>query len=233
MMENKRKVLIVDDEVQIRRLIKVSLEGHGWQVFDAPTGKDAVECVLMQRPELILLDLGLPDMDGKQVLQRIREWTQTPVIILSARDQEEEKIAALDLGANDYLTKPFGVGELMARMRVCLRAMQPYVDQAVLQFGRLKLDLGRHIVSFDGAEVRLTPIQYKLLTFLAKNAGKVLTHRQLLKEVWGVESNEIQYVRGYIGQLRQKIEPDPSQPIYIITESGIGYRMMFGEESKM
>ncbi len=232
-MENKRKVLIVDDEVQIRRLIKVSLEGHGWQVFDAPTGKDAVECVLMQRPELILLDLGLPDMDGKQVLQRIREWTQTPVIILSARDQEEEKIAALDLGANDYLTKPFGVGELMARMRVCLRAMQPYVDQAVLQFGRLKLDLGRHIVSFDGAEVRLTPIQYKLLTFLAKNAGKVLTHRQLLKEVWGVESNEIQYVRGYIGQLRQKIEPDPSQPIYIITESGIGYRMMFGEESKM
>lgn len=232
-MENKRKVLIVDDEVQIRRLIKVSLEGHGWQVFDAPTGKDAVECVLMQRPELILLDLGLPDMDGKQVLQHIREWTKTPVIILSARDQEEEKIAALDLGANDYLTKPFGVGELMARMRVCLRAMQPYVDQAVLQFGRLKLDLGRHIVSFDGAEVRLTPIQYKLLTFLAKNAGKVLTHRQLLKEVWGVESNEIQYVRGYIGQLRQKIEPDPSRPIYIITESGIGYRMMFGEESKM
>jgi len=231
-MENKRKVLIVDDEVQIRRLIKVSLEGHGWQVFDAPTGKDAVECVLMQRPELILLDLGLPDMDGKQVLQRIREWTKTPVIILSARDQEEEKIAALDLGANDYLTKPFGVGELMARMRVCLRAMQPYADQAVLQFGHLKLDLGRHIVSFDGAEVRLTPIQYKLLTFLAKNAGKVLTHRQLLKEVWGVESNEIQYVRGYIGQLRQKIEPDPSRPIYIITESGIGYRMMFGEELK-
>ena len=232
-MENKRKVLIVDDEVQIRRLIKVSLEGHGWQVFDAPTGKDAVECVLMQRPELILLDLGLPDMDGKQVLQRIREWTKTPIIILSARDQEEEKIAALDLGANDYLTKPFGVGELMARMRVCLRAMQPYTDQALLQFGRLKLDLGRHIVSFDGKEVRLTPIQYKLLTFLAKNAGKVLTHRQLLKEVWGVESNEIQYVRGYIGQLRQKIEPDPSRPIYIITESGIGYRMMFGEESKM
>ena len=232
-MENKRKVLIVDDEVQIRRLIKVSLEGHGWQVFDAPTGKDAVECVLMQRPELILLDLGLPDMDGKQVLQRIREWTKTPIIILSARDQEEEKIAALDLGANDYLTKPFGVGELMARMRVCLRAMQPYTDQALLQFGRLKLDLGRHIVSFDGEEVRLTPIQYKLLTFLAKNAGKVLTHRQLLKEVWGVESNEIQYVRGYIGQLRQKIEPDPSRPIYIITESGIGYRMMFGEESKM
>ncbi len=231
-MESNRKVLIVDDEVQIRRLIKVSLEGHGWQVFDAPTGKEAIDCVLMQRPELILLDLGLPDMDGKKVLQRIREWTQTPIIILSARDQEEEKIAALDLGANDYLTKPFGVGELMARMRVCLRAMQPQTDQVVLQFGRLVLDLGRHIITLAGEEIRLTPIQYKLLTFLAKNAGKVLTHRQLLKEVWGVESNEIQYVRGYIGQLRQKIEPDPSRPIYIITESGIGYRMMFGEELK-
>lgn len=226
-MEHNLKVLIVDDEVQIRRLIKVSLEGHGYVVFDAPTGKSAIDSAIMQKPEVILLDLGLPDIDGKEVIKRIREWSDTPIIILSARDQEEEKIQALDAGANDYLTKPFGVGELMARIRVCLRAGRQPQDDEVLDLGDLKIDLGKHTVLFANNRIKLTPIQYNLLVYMAKNVGKVLTHRQLLKEVWGVDGNEIQYVRVYVGQLRQKIEPDPSRPRYIITESGIGYRMMF------
>lgn len=226
-MGQQTKVLIVDDEIQIRRLIKVSLEGHSYSVVEAANGKSGIDQVLAHKPDLILLDLGLPDMDGKAVIKTIREWSTTPIIILSARDQETEKVEALDLGANDYLTKPFGVGELMARIRVSLRANSGSVNEEVLHCGDLKIDLVKHQVFVAENEIKLTPIQYDLLKVLAKNAGKVLTHRQLLKAVWGVESDDIQYIRVYIGQLRQKIETEPSRPKYLITESGIGYRLMF------
>jgi two-component system KDP operon response regulator KdpE len=221
------KVLVIDDEPQIRRLIKVSLEGHGFRVIEAANGKDGIDQVLGSKPDIIILDLGLPDIDGKEVIRTVREWSTIPIIILSARDQEMEKIAALDMGANDYLTKPFGVGELMARIRVCLRSMVSGSDESQLHCGDLVIDLAKHQVMLSGNEIKLTPTQYDLLKVLAQNAGKVLTHRQLLKKVWGTESDDTQYIRVYIGQLRRKIEADPSRPKYLITESGIGYRLTY------
>lgn len=221
------KVLVIDDEPQIRRLIKVSLEGHGFRVIEAANGKDGIDQVLGSKPDIILLDLGLPDIDGKEVIRTVREWSIIPIIILSARDQETEKVAALDIGANDYLTKPFGVGELMARIRVCLRSMVSGSDESQLHCGELVIDLAKHQVTLSGTEIKLTPTQYDLLKVLAQNAGKVLTHRQLLKKVWGTESDDTQYIRVYIGQLRRKIEADPSRPKYLITESGIGYRLTY------
>jgi two-component system, OmpR family, KDP operon response regulator KdpE len=226
-MEQRLKVLVVDDEPQIRRLIKVSLEGHGYQVIEAADGKAGVDQVLSSKPDIFLLDLGLPDMDGKKVIQLVREWSTIPIIILSARDQETEKVEALDMGANDYITKPFGVGELMARIRVCLRSQGNGADESQVHCGDLVIDLAKHQVTVSGNEVKLTPTQYDLLKVLAQNAGKVLTHRQLLKRVWGAESDDTQYIRVYIGQLRRKIEEDPSRPKYLITESGIGYRLMY------
>lgn len=221
------KVLIVDDEPQIRRLIKVSLEGHGFRVIEAANGKAGIDQVLGSKPDIILLDLGLPDIDGKEVIRTVREWSTIPIIILSARDQETEKVEALDIGANDYITKPFGVGELMARIRVCLRSMVGGSDESQLHCGDLVIDLAKHQVTLSGNEIKLTPTQYDLLKVLAQNAGKVLTHRQLLKKVWGTESDDTQYIRVYIGQLRRKIEADPSRPKYLITESGIGYRLTY------
>ena len=221
------KVLVVDDESQIRRLIKVSLEGHGFRVIEAANGKDGIDQVLGGKPDIILLDLGLPDIDGKEVIRTVREWSTIPIIILSARDQETEKVEALDIGANDYLTKPFGVGELMARIRVCLRSMVSGSDESQLHCGDLVIDLAKHQVFLAENEIKLTPTQYDLLKVLAQNAGKVLTHRQLLKKVWGTESGDTHYIRVYIGQLRRKIEADPSRPKYLITESGIGYRLTY------
>ncbi|MEN6566393.1 MAG: response regulator [Veillonellales bacterium] len=223
---DKLKILIVDDEIQIRRLIKVSLEGHGYQVLQAVNGQEGIDLVLSAKPELILLDLGLPDLDGKKVIGSIREWSDVPIIVLSARDQEEEKVKALDGGANDYVTKPFSMGELMARIRVCLRHAAAGSEDPQVHCGDLLIDLAKHQVTIAGKEIKLTPTEYDLLKVLAQNAGKVLTHRQLLKRVWGIESEDTQYVRVYIGQLRRKIEEEPARPQYLITESGIGYRLM-------
>ncbi|WP_182186431.1 response regulator [Pectinatus frisingensis] len=224
---NSLKVLIIDDEIEIRRLIKLSLTTQNYTVLSAATGKEGIESVLLDRPDIILLDLGLPDIDGSEVIIRLRSRVDIPIIVLSARDQEEAKIAALDSGANDYLTKPFGVGELLARIRVCNRTYLRSDDEEVLQLGDLSINLLHCQVFLRGQEIRLTPIQYDLLKTLAQNAGKILTHRQILKKVWGVESNDLQYIRVYIGQLRQKIEENPARPKFIITEPGIGYRMMF------
>lgn len=223
---DKLKVLIVDDEIQIRRLIKVSLEGHGYQVIQAVSGQEGIDLVLSAKPDLILLDLGLPDLDGKQVIRSIRDWSDVPILVLSARDQEEEKVEALDDGANDYVTKPFSMGELMARIRVCLRHAATGSEDPQVHCGDLLIDLAKHQVTIAGKEVKLTPTEYDLLKVLAQNAGKVLTHRQLLKRVWGIESEDTQYIRVYIGQLRRKIEEEPARPKYLITESGIGYRLM-------
>ncbi|WP_196591048.1 response regulator [Pectinatus frisingensis] len=224
---NSLKVLIIDDEIEIRRLIKLSLTTQNYTVLSAATGKEGIESVFLDRPDIILLDLGLPDIDGSEVIVRLRSRVDIPIIVLSARDQEEAKIAALDSGANDYLTKPFGVGELLARIRVCNRTYLRSDDEEVLQLGDLSINLLHCQVFLRGQEIRLTPIQYDLLKTLAQNAGKILTHRQILKKVWGVESNDLQYIRVYIGQLRQKIEENPARPKFIITEPGIGYRMMF------
>lgn len=226
-MEGNLKILVVDDESQIRRLIKMSLEGHGYKVLEAASGQEGMDQLIGAKPDILLLDLGLPDLDGKEVIRRIREWSGVPIIILSARDQEAEKVAALDLGANDYLTKPFGIAELTARIRVCLRRSGSENEATQLICGAIMLDLARHLVFVDGVEVKLTPTEYELLKILMQNLGKVLTHRQLLKKVWGAESNDTQYIRVYIGQLRRKVEADSTRPRHIVTESGIGYRMMY------
>ncbi|VBB07067.1 transcriptional regulatory protein c terminal [Lucifera butyrica] len=225
-MDQQLKVLVIDDELQLRRLLKVSLEGQGYKLSEAVNGQDGLLAAAAYKPDIVLLDLGLPDMDGKEVVRRIREWSRVPILILSARDQEQEKVEALDAGADDYLTKPFGISELMARIRVSLRHASPGSDDSRLECGDLIIDLTKREVTLSGKEVKLTPTEYDLLKVLAQNAGKVLTHRQLLKLVWGVESDDNQYIRVYIGQLRRKIEENPAQPRYITTESGIGYRMM-------
>lgn len=219
--------LVVDDEPQIRRLLRVTLEANGYQVFDAATGREGISQAAQQRPEVVLLDLGLPDMDGVEVLKRLREWSQVPVIILSVRDRENEKIAALDAGANDYVTKPFAPGELLARLRAALRQIQPQGADAVFRIGQLEVDLAARVVRQSGQEVKLTPIEYGLLRVLVIHGGKVLTHRQLLTEVWGPQAVEqTHYLRVHIAHLREKIETDPTRPKLVVTESGIGYRLM-------
>ncbi|SMC32898.1 response regulator [Sporomusa malonica] len=221
------RVLIIDDEPQIRKLLKVSLSAYGYALDEAATGHDGVSRAAVFKPDILIVDLGLPDMDGKAVIREIREWSQAPVIILTARDQEQEKIEALDAGADDYVTKPFGMGELMARMRVCLRRMAASESEPVLTCGGLAVDLVQRRVTVDGREIKLTPTEYEIIKIMAQQAGRVLTHKQLLKAVWGNAYNEdTHYIRVYIGQLRRKIEDDPAQPRYIITESGVGYRLM-------
>jgi len=221
------RVLIVDDEPQIRRFLSVSLNSHDYAVVEAQTGSEAIRLCTTAQPDLVILDLGLPDIDGREVLSRIREWSRVPIIVLSVRFDEQDKIDALDRGADDYVTKPFGMGELLARMRTALRhrAGTPE-DEPLFATGGLTVDLTRRVVSVDGAEVRLSRKEYELLRTLVKHAGKVITHQQLLREVWGpAHVNETQYLRVYVGQLRQKIEADPTQPRYIITEAGVGYRL--------
>ena len=200
---------------------------HGYDVHESMSGMDSVVQAADIKPDLVILDLGLPDIDGKEVVRRLREWSDVPILILTARDQEKEKIDALDAGADDYITKPFSMGELLARMRVSVRRSAHVGEDPVIQCGDLSIDLAQRRVMVDAQEIKLTPTEYDIIKILAQNAGKVLTHRQLLKAVWGdTYSDDTHYIRVYIGQLRRKIEPNPTQPRYIVTESGVGYRLM-------
>jgi len=220
-------VLVIDDEPQIRRLLRVTLEANGYRVSDASTGQDGIVQAAQRRPEVILLDLGLPDLDGIEVLKRLREWTQTPVLILTVRDREDDKVAALDAGADDYVTKPFSTGELLARLRAALRHAQNQGGESTFHSGGILVNLAARTVSKQGQEVRLTPIEYSLLRLLISHAGKVLTHRQLLGEVWGPKALEqTQYLRVHVAHLREKLEANPNQPKLIVTEPGIGYRLI-------
>jgi two-component system, OmpR family, KDP operon response regulator KdpE len=233
MREHPVRVLIVDDEPQIRRFLRTSLSAHGYQVLDASCGQEALVRLATERPDVVLLDLGLPDLDGLEVMRRVREWSQVPIIVLSVRGQEGDKIAALDGGADDYVTKPFGLGELLARIRAALRhRLQSQVDAPVFQSGGLTVDLARRVVTVDDGEVKLTPKEYEVLRVLVIHAGKVLTHQHLLREVWGpVAVEATQYLRVYIGQLRQKLEADPAQPRYLLTEPGVGYRLRLVDDT--
>lgn len=222
-------ILVVEDDPPIRRLLQTSLGAEGYRLAEAETGEQAIRLAAQQPPDLVILDLGLPDTDGQDVLRKLREWLRAPIIVLSARDQEQQKVTALDSGADDYLTKPFSTGELRARIRVALRhAAQASEEQAspVFSSGNLRVDVGARRVWSGKDEVHLTPIEYKLLTTLVRHAGKVLTHRFLLKEVWGpLHLNETHYLRVFMASLRRKIEPEPSQPRYLLTEQGVGYRL--------
>jgi two-component system KDP operon response regulator KdpE len=219
--------LVIDDEPQIRRLLRITLEANGYRVFDAATGEDGLAQAAQRRPDVVLLDLGLPDLEGTEVLKRLREWSRAPVIILSVRDREENKVAALDAGADDYVTKPFNSAELLARLRAALRHVQPQGVDAIFRAGELEVDLSKRTVRKSGDEVKLTPIEYALLRLLVTHAGKVLTHRQLLTEVWGAKAVEqTHYLRVHIAHLREKIEANPTRPELIITESGVGYRLI-------
>jgi two-component system KDP operon response regulator KdpE len=218
--------LVIDDELQIRRLLLACLEANGYRVREAATGQEGISAAAQHPPDVVILDLGLPDMDGVTVLKRLREWTRVPVVVLSVRDREEDKIAALDNGADDYVTKPFSAGELLARLRVTQRHAQREPGISVLHFGKLEVDLTARTVKLKGAEVRLTATEYSLLRLLAQNAGKVLTHRQILREVWGPNYVEqTHYLRVYIAHLREKLESDASKPALILTEPGVGYRL--------
>ncbi len=227
-MDDKELILLIDDEPQMRRFLRITLQGHGYRLVEAATAQEGLTQAATRNPDVILLDLGLPDLDGLEVTKRLREWTQTPVIVISAREQEQDKVKALDAGADDYLTKPFSAGELMARIRVALRhlARQTARQEPVFLLENLRVDLTQRQVFVNEEEVHLTPIEYKLLTVLVRHAGKVITHRQLLQEVWGpAHVNEVQYLRVYMTQLRHKLEADPARPRFLINEPGIGYRL--------
>ncbi len=220
------RVLVVDDEKAIRRYLHAALNAQGYTVYEALGGKEALSMVAANRPDLIILDLGLPDMDGVEVTRQLREWSATPIIILSVREQESDKIAALDAGADDYLTKPFSTGELMARIRAALRHSTQSAVEPVFETDNLQVDLTRRQVKVGGDEISLTPTEYDLLRVLVQNAGRVLTHRQMLRQVWGnAYESEAHLLRVNMSNLRRKIEPDPSRPRYIITEPGVGYRL--------
>jgi two-component system KDP operon response regulator KdpE len=232
-MDEGAHVLVVDDEAQIRRFLRISLEANGYHVNETQSGQDAITKTAQLRPDLVILDIGLPDIDGLEVLKRLREWTKTPVIMLSVRDSDRDKVSALDAGADDYLTKPFSVDELMARIRVAQRHAQPDPEEQVFTSGNLQVDLTRRLVTVRGEPVKLTPTEYALLRLLIQHAGRVLTHRQILREVWGPEYiNETHYLRVYFAQLRQKIEDDPALPQIILTEPGVGYRLAVSAESQ-
>ena len=219
------RVLVVDDEISIRRFLRVALNGQGFIVREASNGESALQAAVFDKPDLVILDLGLPDMDGVEVTRRLREWSSVPVVILSVRDQETDKIAALDAGADDYLTKPFGVGELLARIRTVMRRQSPASNEPVFQLGELTVDLANRLVTLSAKEIQLTPTEYDVLKTLVLSSGKVLTNRQLLKQVWGEGYNDLHILRVNISNLRRKIEPDPSRPSYIHTEPGVGYRL--------
>jgi two-component system KDP operon response regulator KdpE len=225
MTEKRPRILVVDDEAAIRRFLHVTLTSQGYEIIEAASGQEALSSVSSQEPALIILDLALPDIDGVEVTRRLREWTQIPIIILSVRGSEKDKIAALDAGAEDYLTKPFGAGELLARIRVACRHQSKVPAEPVLVSGDLAIDLAKRVVKISGHEVQLTPTEYDILSVLVNHAGRVLTHRQLLREVWGEQyQDELHMLHVNISNLRRKIEPESSRPRYIITESGVGYR---------
>ena len=225
-------VLLIDDEPQMRRFLRAALLGNGYRIEEAASGEDGIRQAAMRSPDLVLLDLGLPDIDGLEVTQRLREWSQVPILVISARGREDDKVAALDAGADDYVTKPFGVLELLARLRACLRrtARTANGEASRVHAGPLEIDFEKRSVSVDGAAVHLTPIEYRLLTELARNAGRVLTHSHLLRQVWGPGyAGQSHYLRVYMAQLRRKIEPEPARPQLLLTEPGVGYRL--AEES--
>jgi two-component system KDP operon response regulator KdpE len=229
MSGDKGLILLIEDEPQMRRFLRVTLHSNGYRLAEASSGQEGLAEAAMRNPDVVLLDLGLPDMDGIEVTRKLREWSEVPVIVISAREQEEDKIRALDAGADDYLTKPFGAGELLARMRVALRhraLRQAGQKEPVFVLGDLRVDFTARHVYIRDEEIHLTPIEYRLLAVLVKNAGKVITHTQLLKEVWGpVYSEQTQYLRVYMTQLRRKLEADPARPKYLINEPGVGYRL--------
>src|SRR5213594_237756 len=222
-------VVVIEDEPQIRKFLRATLEGQGYRLFEASTGADGVVEIGSRQPDVVIVDLGLPDMDGLEVIRRVREWTAVPVIVLSARGQERDKVTALDAGADDYMSKPFGAGELLARIRVALRhtaGASHEADDAVFKVGELRVDLLHRQVVVGDKEIHLTPIEYKLLTTLVRHAGKVVTHQQLLREVWGPSHTEqAHYARVYMAHLRHKLEAEPARPRYLLTESGVGYRL--------
>ncbi|OLC12971.1 MAG: DNA-binding response regulator [Candidatus Rokubacteria bacterium 13_1_40CM_69_27] len=222
-------VVLIEDEPQIRRFLRVTLTGQGYRLFEATTGADGLVEVGSRQPDVVIVDLGLPDIDGIDVIRRLREWTAVPIIVLSARGQERDKVTALDAGADDYVSKPFGASELVARIRVALRhtaGASHEADDAAFKVGELRMDLLRRQVFVGDREVRLTPIEYKLLTTLVRHAGKVVTHQQLLREVWGpTHTDQAHYVRVYMAHLRHKLEAEPARPRYLLTEPGVGYRL--------
>jgi two-component system KDP operon response regulator KdpE len=231
-MSNAPHILVIDDERQILRAIRTILTEKQFRVTTASRGEEGLALAAANEPDLVILDLGLPDMDGVEVCQRLREWTQTPIIILSVRDSERDKVAALDMGADDYLTKPFGIEELLARVRVALRhsSRMQGTQSKVVNAGTITIDLAFHIVKRGGEEVKLTGREYKLLAYLASNHGRVLTHQSILTHVWGPEdADHTEYLRVYMRQLRKKLELDPERPQYILTEPGIGYRFIADE----
>ena len=218
-------ILIIDDEVQIRRLLEITLSAHNYKISEASTGKEGLSLTASIQPALVILDLGLPDLDGTEVLKKLREWYHNPIIVLSVRNSEEDIIKALDAGANDYLTKPFRTGELLARIRVVIKQSQSIPDDPILKCGALIIDLSNHTVRRNNQLLKLTSTEFSLLALLTKNDGRVLTHQFILKEIWGIGYIEqTQYLRVFIAQLRKKIEEDPSRPKLLNTESGIGYR---------
>ena len=227
-MANRARVLVVDDEAQIRRALRVALRANGYDVEEAETGEEALDAVATRPPDLVILDLGLPDLDGVEVCRRLREWSRLPIVVLSAHGDDAAKVRALDEGADDYVTKPFSMPELLARMRVALRhaAASGETGESVIRAGDVEIDLGRRIVTRAGQEVHLTPTEYKLLATLVRHSGKVLTHRQLLHEVWGTNyEGQAHYLRVYMAQLRQKLERDSARPRLLVTEPGVGYRL--------
>ncbi|MGE5141386.1 MAG: response regulator [Rudaea sp.] len=230
MSETGPRVLVVDDEPAIRKFLHGILPAHGYEVFEASTGQEALAAVTAHRPDVLLLDIGLPGVDGVQVTRMLREWSRIPIIILSVRGAEDDKVAALDAGADDYLTKPFGSQELLARLRAALRRAARTADEPVFTVDGLNVDLARRSVMVEGREVQLTPTEYDLLRVLVTNAGKVITHHQLLRSVWGAGyDQEMHMLRVNISNLRRKLEPDPARPRFIVTEPGVGYRLRIGQ----
>lgn len=220
-------ILVIDDESQIRRMLRLSLEAHGFSVKEATTSQEGLQQAALSRPDLIILDLNLPDKGGLETLRDIRNWSKTPVIVLSVRNSEQDKIELLDSGADDYLTKPFSMGELLARIRAALRHISADTTDGIFTSGELVIDFSKRIVTIKNEEIKLTPTEYSLLKLLACNAGKVLTHNQIINELWGISSQpDTSYLRVYILQLRKKIEDDPSNPVILITEPGVGYRLL-------
>lgn len=229
-MSTLARILVVDDESQIRRFLRVALEAHSYEVVEAATGLEAVRKAAIEEPDLIVLDLGLPDMDGKEVIARVREWSQTPILVLSVRQEEADKVEALDVGAQDYVVKPFGIKELLARIRTLLRdraGAENAVNHAIVEIGDLHIDVAAHEVRKGGEPLKLTRKEFDVLWTLARHAGRIVTHRTLLHEVWGkAHEHDTQYLRVFVRQLRQKLGDDPASPRYIMNEPGVGYRML-------
>jgi two-component system, OmpR family, KDP operon response regulator KdpE len=234
MSDAKELILLIEDEPQMRRFLRITLQSQGYRLVEAETAGDGLTQAAARNPDVILLDLGLPDLDGLEVTRQLREWTVTPIIVISAREQERDKVKALDAGADDYLTKPFNAGELLARIRVALRhaaVRDAGKQEPVFELDNMRVDLAKRQVFVDACEVHLTPIEYKLLSALIRHAGRVITHAQLLKEVWGpAHLREVQYLRVYMTQLRHKLEADPARPRFLINEPGIGYRLKYDPE---